>query len=67
MKKISVVIPCYNDSKSIENMRNRLTNVFAEELNKYDYEIIFVDDHSPDDTWKSICSCLLYTSPSPRD
>ena len=54
MKKISVVIPCYNDSKSVENMRNRLTKVFTEQLSSYDYEIIFVDDHSPDNTWEKI-------------
>ena len=53
-KKISVVIPCYNDSKSVENMRNRLTKVFTEQLSAYDYEIIFVDDHSPDNTWEKI-------------
>ena len=52
--KISIVIPCYNDSKSIENMRVRLTTVFKEKLSKYDYEIIFVDDHSPDNTWEKI-------------
>ncbi len=53
-KKISVVIPCYNDSKSVENMRSRLTKVFTEQLSAYDYEIIFVDDHSPDNTWEKI-------------
>ena len=53
-KKISVVIPCYNDSKSVENMRSRLTKVFTEQLSAYDYEITFVDDHSPDNTWEKI-------------
>jgi glycosyltransferase involved in cell wall biosynthesis len=54
MKKISVVIPCYNDSNSIARMYERLTAVFAGDLPEYDYEIIFVDDRSPDDTWKEI-------------
>lgn len=54
MNKISVVIPCYNDTNSIVNMRDRLTKVFTEQLYHYDYEIIFVDDHSPDDTWVKI-------------
>lgn len=54
MKKISVIIPCYNDEKSIRNLQLRLTKVFNEQLSKYDYEIIFVDDHSPDNTWKEI-------------
>lgn len=54
MKKISVVIPCYNDSNSINNMRDRLTKVFNDQLTQYDYEIIFVDDFSSDDTWVKI-------------
>jgi glycosyltransferase involved in cell wall biosynthesis len=56
MSKISVVIPCYNDSKSIVQMHERLTAVFKNDLPQYDYEIIFVDDRSPDDgkTWGEI-------------
>lgn len=54
MKKISVVIPCYNEEKSVEKMHERITNVFKEQLNEYDYEIIFVDDRSPDGTWDKI-------------
>ena len=54
MKKISVVIPCYNEEKSVEEMRDRVTAVFEHELARYDYEIIFVDDHSPDRTWEKV-------------
>jgi glycosyltransferase involved in cell wall biosynthesis len=54
MKKISVVIPCYNDEKSIAQMHERLSRVFKTQLSIYDYEIIYVDDCSPDDTWKEI-------------
>jgi glycosyltransferase involved in cell wall biosynthesis len=54
MSKISVVIPCYNDSKSITQMHERLTAVFKNDLPQYDYEIIFVDDRSPDGTWEEI-------------
>lgn len=50
MKKISVTIPCYEDEKSLGKLHERLTNVFQEKLSQYDYEIIFVDDYSPDDT-----------------
>jgi len=59
VKKISVVVPCYNDSNSIEDMHQRLTAIFAKDLPHYDYEIIFVDDYSPDNTWdkiKSVCA-----------
>ena len=54
MKKISVVIPCYCEEKSIRLMYDRLKAVFDSQLLSYDYEIIFVDDHSPDGTWKEI-------------
>jgi glycosyltransferase involved in cell wall biosynthesis len=53
-KKISIVIPCYNDAKSVSRMHERLTQVFGNDLPNYDYEIIFVDDRSPDDTWEEI-------------
>ena len=50
MKKISVVIACYNDEKAIPYMHKRLSDTF----NKIgvDYEIIFVNDGSSDDTEK---------------
>jgi glycosyltransferase, family 2 len=35
-------------------MYDRLKAVFDSQLLSYDYEIIFVDDHSPDGTWKEI-------------
>jgi glycosyltransferase involved in cell wall biosynthesis len=50
MKKISVVIPCYNEERSVMEMYRRLTAVFEEKLSEYDYEIIYVDDYSKDDT-----------------
>ena len=53
-KKISVIIPCYGEEKSVYIMYDRLTNVLEKELLKYDYEIIYVDDCSPDNTWSEI-------------
>lgn len=50
MKKISVVIPCWSEEKSVRQMYDRLTKVFRNELPEYDYEIIYVDDYSPDNT-----------------
>ena len=47
-KKISAIIACYKDEQAIPIMYERLTKVF----NKVgvDYEIIFVNDGSPDNT-----------------
>lgn len=50
MKKISVTIPCWSEEKSVRKMYERLTAVFEKELPQYDYEIIYVDDYSPDNT-----------------
>lgn len=47
-KKISAVIACYKDEQAIPIMHERLTKVFKKI--KVDYEIIFVNDGSPDKT-----------------
>ena len=49
MKTISVVIPCYNEERCVDEMYSRLMAVLEEEP-EYDYEIIFVDDFSSDHT-----------------
>ena len=54
MKKISVVIPSYNEEKSVRLMYDRLNSVFRTRLPQYDYEIIFVDDYSTDGTRDAI-------------
>lgn len=45
-KKLTAIIACYRDAPAVPIMHRRLTEVF----NKLgvDYEIIFVNDHSPD-------------------
>ncbi len=50
MKKISVTVPCYEEENSLRQAWKRLTDIFENELSQYDYEIIFVDDYSPDGT-----------------
>ena len=47
-KKISAVIACYKDGKAIPYMYKRLKETFGK-IN-VDYEIIFVNDGSPDNT-----------------
>lgn len=53
-KKISVVIPSYNEEQSVQAMYDRLNAVFADHLSQYDYEIIFVDDFSTDGTRREV-------------
>ena len=50
MKTISITIPCWSEEKSIRQMYDRLTKVFQDQLPQYNYEMIFVDDYSPDNT-----------------
>lgn len=47
-KKISAVIACYKDAQAVPIMHERLTEVFKKI--GVDYEIIFVNDGSPDNT-----------------
>ncbi|KGF01256.1 MAG: glycosyltransferase family 2 protein [Actinomyces urogenitalis] len=49
-KKISVVVPSYNEEKSVQAMRDRVAAVFSEKLSGYEWELIFVDDYSTDGT-----------------
>lgn len=51
MKKISVVIPMYNEEQVLEECYIRVSKVlYAQKDKDYDYEIIFVNDGSKDKT-----------------
>ena len=52
MKKISVVIPTYNEEENVEPLSMAIIDVFEKQLPQYDYEIIFADNHSKDSTRK---------------
>ena len=59
MKKISVLIPCYNEAENVEPMSFAVSNVMEEALSNYDYEILFIDNCSVDgtrDKLEEICS-----------
>lgn len=51
MKKIFVVVPCYNEEDVIEVFYQELTSILHL-IHNYCYEIIFVDDGSKDNTLK---------------
>lgn len=50
MKKVSILIPCYNEQDNVVPMHEELTKLFAEQLPQYRYEIIFIDNYSTDMT-----------------
>ena len=65
MKKISVVIPSYNEEKSVRLMYDRLNSVFRTHLPQYDYEIIFVDDGSTDGTLAAVRAAAAQEAGTP--
>lgn len=50
MKKISIMIPCYNEVENVEPMSEAVVNMFEKQLAQYDYEILFIDNASSDGT-----------------
>lgn len=51
---LSIVIPLYNEEESLPELYAWIEKVVKE--NGYAYEVIFVDDGSTDDSWKTIQS-----------
>lgn len=49
-KKISIMVPCYNEEENVIPMSEALVNVMTKELPQYDYEILFIDNCSQDRT-----------------
>lgn len=53
MEKISFVIPCYKSKNTITSVIEEITSTMLS-LTEYDYEIVLVNDCSPDDTFNVI-------------
>lgn len=53
MEKISVIVPCYNEEETINYFYKEITKV-AEKLKKYEFEFLFIDDGSRDNTLEII-------------
>ena len=55
---VSFVIPCYNSARTLEKVVEEIADVMGK-VQDYGYEIVLVNDCSPDDTFdviRSICS-----------
>ena len=50
---ISIVSPAFNESKNIQRIIDEVDEVMSK-IKKFDYEYIFVDDGSTDNTWSEI-------------
>lgn len=54
MKKISIIIPCYNEVENVEPISKAIIEIFEKGLPQYDYEIVFIDNASYDGTRSKI-------------
>lgn len=50
MKKISVLIPCYNEEENVVPISEAVIATLSKDLPEYDYELIFIDNDSQDNT-----------------
>lgn len=53
MKKISIIIPAYNEEESLPYLKERMDKLM-EKMKQYEFEILFVNDGSKDNTLELI-------------
>lgn len=63
MKKISILVPTYNEEKNVIPLCNAVIKVLEEKLSEYDYEMIFIDNCSKDNTRENL---LFLCSRNPK-
>ena len=49
-KKVSILIPCYNEEENVVPMANAIRDLFTSQLTAYDWELLFIDNDSSDNT-----------------
>lgn len=50
MKKISILVPCFNEAENVRPLSEAVIGILADRLGGYDYELIFIDNCSADGT-----------------
>lgn len=50
MKKISIMIPCYNEEENVIPISEAVIHIMESELKEYDYELVFIENCSKDRT-----------------
>lgn len=53
-KTISIIVPCYNEQESIPIFHKEIDLLFKNELVEYNYELLFINDGSKDNTLHEI-------------
>ncbi|MBQ3601730.1 MAG: glycosyltransferase family 2 protein [Lachnospiraceae bacterium] len=54
MKTITIVVPTYNEELNIQNIYERVNELFQTQLKEYEMELLFIDNASKDSTRKLI-------------
>lgn len=54
MKKVSVIVPCFNEEETIDLFYNTITDYWKKNISDHELEIVFVDDGSKDMTFQKI-------------
>jgi glycosyltransferase involved in cell wall biosynthesis len=58
MKTVSILVPCYNEEENVFPICNAVVSIM-EKMMKYNYELVFIDNHSTDNTrilLRELCS-----------
>ena len=50
MKKLSILIPCYNEEENVVPISQAVIETLERDLPEYDYELLFIDNDSTDNT-----------------
>ena len=50
MKKISILVPTFNEEENIKPLCAELIKILSGKLSEYDYEILIIDNYSTDRT-----------------
>ena len=53
-EKLSIVVPCYNEEKVINVFYDRIMKVVESFKENYNYELVFIDDGSKDNTFQEL-------------
>lgn len=54
MKKISIMVPCYNEEENVIPISEAIIDTLQKDLPEYDYELLFIDNCSKDKTRENI-------------
>ena len=64
-KKISILIPIFNEKENINIIYNKIINTISCITERYDYEILFLDNHSNDGSYE-ICKTITQNNKNTR-